>query len=299
MTDPQNGPGGQPAGSGHIRTGASSVGTGNTGAGAPGTDGPASSASGGNTETGNVVTGTRTTTTQKNVPQQLGKQAESGRGQGRGYDEQIATPGLGAGGEMMSKAAKFSWAAVLLGGLCMIAAGIALLVWPHVTLTIVALIIGAALVVSGVVRLYEGFTARDRSGGMRAAYMVIGILAVIVGLYCLKNHAVSILLLAFVTGVYFIMHGIADIGVAATADVPGRGLRGVLGVFSIAAGIIMVVWPGLTLVLLFTIVGAWLIFYGLVLAGLAFGLRKAAKAVSSEGMSMSAGNERLATSGAR
>src|SRR6202044_653646 len=104
-----------------------------------------------------------------------------------------------------------------------------------------------------------GFTAHDRSGGMRAAYVVIGILAVIAGLYCLKNHALSILLVAFVTGVYFILHGLSDIGVAASADVPGRGIRMVLGIFSIAAGIVMVAWPSLTLVLLFTIVAAWLL----------------------------------------
>ena len=50
-----------------------------------------------------------------------------------------------------------------------------------------------------------------------------------------------------------------------------------LGVFSLAAGIIMVIWPSITLVLLLTIVAAWLIFYGLVLGALSFGLRRAVK----------------------
>jgi uncharacterized membrane protein HdeD (DUF308 family) len=59
--------------------------------------------------------------------------------------------------------------------------------------------------------------------------------------------------------------------------VPGRTLRAVLGVFSVAAGIIMVVWPAITLVLLVTLVAAWLLFYGLVLGGLAYSLRKASK----------------------
>lgn len=53
---------------------------------------------------------------------------------------------------------------------------------------------------------------------------------------------------------------------------PGRGLRALLGVFSIAAGIVMVAWPALSLVLLLTIVGAWLLFYGLSLIFLAFSL---------------------------
>jgi uncharacterized membrane protein HdeD (DUF308 family) len=176
------------------------------------------------------------------------------------------------GEAMLATAAKHSWPAVAICGLGLIALGIILLVWPHASLTVVAILIGAALLVSGLVRLWEGFTASQASGGMRAAYVVIGLLAVLAGLYCLRHHALSLFLVAFVTGVYFIAHGIADLGVALSARVPGRGLRGLLGVFSLAAGIIMVVWPAITLVLLLTIVAAWLLFYGLVLAGLAFSL---------------------------
>jgi uncharacterized membrane protein HdeD (DUF308 family) len=181
------------------------------------------------------------------------------------------------GNSVLAAAAQASWTAVLFGGLCMIAAGILLLVWPRATLTVVAVLIGLALVVSGLTRLYEGFTARAESGGMRVAYVVIGLLAVLAGLYCLRHHALSILLVAFVTGVYFVMHGIADLGVAISDRVPGRGLRALLGVFSIAAGVIMIAWPALTLVLLITIVGAWLLFYGLSLIFMAFSLRGAAK----------------------
>jgi uncharacterized membrane protein HdeD (DUF308 family) len=166
---------------------------------------------------------------------------------------------------------------VLLGGIGMVALGIALLVWPNASLTIVAILIGAAVLVSGLVRLYEGFTARAESGGMRTAYVVIGLVAVVAGIYLLRHHALSLFVVAFVTGVYFIMHGVSDLGVAFSGLAPNRGLRGVLGLFSLAAGIIMIIWPGITLVLLLTIVAAWLIFYGLVLAALSFGLRRAAK----------------------
>jgi len=229
------------------------------------------------------------------VPPQLGQQ--QGRGVPAGqqaeyveyseHAEYASQPGYG-GDSVLAAAAGMSWAAVLAGALAMVGLGIVLLVWPHATLLVVAILIGAALVVSGLVKLFEGFTARGESGGMRAAYVVIGLLAVLAGLYCLRHHALSLFLVAFVTGVYFIMHGIADLGVAFSVQVPGRGLRGVLGVFSIAAGVIMVVWPAVTLVILLTIVAAWLIFYGLVLAGLAFSLRRASKAVNRPAGTMAA-----------
>jgi uncharacterized membrane protein HdeD (DUF308 family) len=244
---------------------------------------PGSTASGptgatGATGASSVSTAKRASAAQTSVPQQLGHQQERIAGQTEiAGQAEMGTQGLGSLAEPISAAARATWGAVLLGAIGMVALGIALLVWPNASLTIVAILIGAAVVVSGLVRLYEGFTARAESGGMRTAYVVIGLVAVVAGIYLLRHHALSLFVVAFVTGVYFIMHGVSDLGVAFSGMAPNRGLRGVLGVFSLAAGIIMIIWPGITLVLLLTIVAAWLIFYGLVLAALSFGLRRAAK----------------------
>jgi len=212
------------------------------------------------------------------------------------YEEHLvgetAEPGV-RGDAVLATAARQSWPAVLVGALGLIALGIMLLVWPHASLTVVAILIGAAILVSGIVKLYEGFTATGESGGMRTAYVVIGLLAVLAGLYCLRHHALSLFIVAFLVGVYFIAHGVADIGIAVSARVPGRGLRAVLGVFSLAAGIIMVIWPAITVVLLLTIVAAWLLFYGLMLGALAFSLRRMGKAAASAGQAQP---RRLATS---
>jgi uncharacterized membrane protein HdeD (DUF308 family) len=256
--------------------------------GSPAKDTGSTSTSG--TSAGSTATVTRqTTTTGTSVPQQAGQasptrpqygQEQYGRAE---YGQDYERAGAAApGGKLIAKAASTSWMLLLLGALGMIAVGVSLLVWPHASLTVVAILIGAALVISGLVRLWEGFTTHDQSGGMRAGYVVIGLLAVLAGIYCLRHHALSIFLVAFVAGVYFIAHGIADLGVAFSADVPGRGLRAVLGIFSIAAGLILVIWPSLTLVLLLTITGAWLLFYGCVLGALAFGVRKSAKAMTAE-----------------
>ncbi|HXW88203.1 MAG TPA: HdeD family acid-resistance protein [Streptosporangiaceae bacterium] len=228
------------------------------------------------------ASGTHAPVPPTHVPQQYepraGERDQGERGQQDFGEDAVAFDARGDA--LLAKAARQSWPAVLLGGLGMIALGICLLVWPHASLTVVAILVGAALVVSGLIRLWEGLTASNRSGGMRAAYVVIGIVAVLAGLYCLRHHALSLFLLTFLISVYFIAHGIADIGVAVSARVPGRGIRAVLGVCSLAAGIIMLVWPAITLVLLLTIAGAWLIFYGLVLGGLAFSLWRASRALT-------------------
>jgi uncharacterized membrane protein HdeD (DUF308 family) len=238
--------------------------------------------------TGSTATATRTTsTTGTTVPQQTGQAPAEQAGHvpasrapyrdEYGYETgQTGDPGA----RMLASAANKSWPALILASLGMIALGILLLVWPHASLTVVAILIGAALVVSGLVKLWEGFTAQGDTGGKRAAYIVIGLVAAIAGIYCLRHHALSLYLVAFVTGVYFIMHGFADLGVAFSARGGGRGLRAVLGIFSLAAGLIMVIWPGITLVLLLTLVAAWLLFYGVVVGALAFSVRKEAKALT-------------------
>ncbi|HUZ26878.1 MAG TPA: HdeD family acid-resistance protein [Streptosporangiaceae bacterium] len=186
--------------------------------------------------------------------------------------------GAGGVGGMTAAIAQMAWSAALLAAVGMIAVGIMLLVWPNATLTVVAVLIGVALIVAGLFRLFEGVTARGESGGMRAADIVIGLLAVIAGLYCLKHHALTVLALAVVVGILWVIHGIGDLVVAVTADdVPGRWLKALAGVVSLAAGLLILFWPAPSLVLLLTILGAWLIFYGAVLAGMAFWLRRGAR----------------------
>lgn len=214
---------------------------------------------------------------QQYEPQQYEREQYGRDWSGRGDETTAADV---RGDPLLATAARKSWPAVAVGALGMIALGVILLVWPHASLTVVAILIGAAILVSGLARMWEGLTASNRSGGMRAAYVVIGIVAVLAGLYCLRHHSLSLFLLTFLISVYFIAHGIADIGVAVSVPVPGRGIRAVLGICSLAAGIIILVWPAITLVLLLTIAAAWLLFYGLVLGGLAFSLWRAGRSLT-------------------
>jgi uncharacterized membrane protein HdeD (DUF308 family) len=201
---------------------------------------------------------------------QPGSYADPG-GQGGTAGERYATARL-------ASLSRHAWPAVLTAAVGVAAVGVLLLVWPRETLTVVAILLGAGLLVAGLFRLFEGFTAREESGATRAAYVVIGLIAAVVGLFCLRHHDLSLFLVAFIVGAFWIIHGVADVAVAAMAGpVPGRGLKAIAGVLSVAAGCVVLFWPGISLVLLFTILGAWLIVYGVVLAAVAFQLRRAGR----------------------
>lgn len=221
-------------------------------------------------------------------PQAGGPEMDGGRG-ARGMAPEPGDEGQAGGASMAAASlggvgatvARMAWTAVLAAAIGMIAVGILLLVWPDATLTVVAILIGAALIVTGLLRLFNGAADRSESGGMRAFNIVIGLLAVIAGLYCLKHQSLTVLVVAIVVGVFWIIHGIGDIMIAATSGpMPGRTFTAVGGLFSLAAGLVILFWPSVSLILLLTILGAWLLFYGVVLGALAIGLRHDAKAAA-------------------
>ena len=172
-----------------------------------------------------------------------------------------------------------AWQVMLLVAVVTFAVGLILLVWPKATVIVVAALLGAALLVSGLYRLVHGFAGHDLSGGTRAAYVIIGLLATLAGLYCLRHISVTVVLLAFIVGVFWTLQGIVDLSVAATSGPgTGRGLRAFTGVLSLAAGLIVMFWPTISLTILLWVMGIWLLAYGVMLAVMAFQVRHVAKA---------------------
>ena len=223
--------------------------------------------------------------------QQAGQPGHAGRHRepgADGGDPAYGTAAAGAGSsgpdlyERETAAAWASaWQVVMLVAVVTLAAGVILLVWPKATLIVVAALLGAALLVTGIFRLISGFTAHGVSGSTRAAYVIIGLLAALAGLYCLRHLDVTVVLLAFIVGVFWTLHGIVELTVAATSGPgTGRGLRAFTGVLSLAAGLIVMFWPTISLHVLLWVMGIWLVAYGVLLAVTAFQVRHAAKALA-------------------
>jgi uncharacterized membrane protein HdeD (DUF308 family) len=171
-----------------------------------------------------------------------------------------------------------TWQLILFVATATFVVGLILLVWPKATINVVAVLIGIALLLTGLFRLIEGFTAHDASGGTRAAYVIIGLLAAVAGLYCLRHLSVTVILLGFIVGVFWVLHGIVDLIVALTGPGPGRLMQALVGVVSLAAGLVVMFWPSISLTILLAVIGIWLMFYGLMLAVMAFQFRRLTRA---------------------
>jgi uncharacterized membrane protein HdeD (DUF308 family) len=172
-----------------------------------------------------------------------------------------------------------TWQALLTAGLAVLALGIVLLVWPHGTIVVVAVLIGVVLLVTGILRLVQGFTASEESGARRVAYVMIGLLAGLAGLYCLRHIDVTVTVLGVIVGLFWTMQGVVDLALAAG---PGRAadrvLTGLMGLLSLAAGLIVIFWPSETLTVLVVVMGIWFVLDGLLFGAMAWQLRRMSSA---------------------
>ncbi|MGW7533524.1 HdeD family acid-resistance protein [Amycolatopsis sp. NPDC054798] len=102
-----------------------------------------------------------------------------------------------------------------------------------------------------------------------------GILGVLFGVLALVWPGITVLALAFLFGIYVLIDAV---GALMQAFRPGDGTHrfayALLGVLGVVAGIMTLVWPGVTVLVLATLVGAWAVVTGIMEIVAAIRLRK-------------------------
>lgn len=170
-----------------------------------------------------------------------------------------------------------AWGWVLAFGLLTLAAGIVVLVWPAETLLVIAVVFGIQLVVTGIFRFVLAFSEPVRGAGIRVLYAVIGLLSVIVGLWAIRHANLTVLVLAVLLGIFWVVNGMFEIFAALSEPgLPQRGWTGAMGVLSVFAGVIVIAVPDISVITLAVVLGVWLLFWGIGEIMIAFRLRSAA-----------------------
>lgn len=165
------------------------------------------------------------------------------------------------------------WGWLLFFGILMVAAGIFAVAWPGPTVVVLAVLFGIQILVSGIFSFINAF-ATDESGGMRVWNVIIGILGIVIGLYAIRHIIVSVVALALLIGIYWVAYGISQIYTAiAHKEAPHRSWMGFIGALSVVAGVVVIMWPGISLVTLAFVLGFWLIVYGIMEIAVAFRVR--------------------------
>lgn len=168
------------------------------------------------------------------------------------------------------------WGLVLTYGLITLGLGIALLVWPHASLTVFAALLAIQLIVVGIVRIVQAISLDRRDGAARALIGLLGGIALIVGLLILRDPLQSVVVLTMILGAFWVIAGVVDLLQAFTGDEQeGRGWDVLTGVLSILFGGFLIIATDVSLKLLVLLVGIWLVVVGLIAVVAAFRLRGA------------------------
>jgi uncharacterized membrane protein HdeD (DUF308 family) len=166
------------------------------------------------------------------------------------------------------------WVWFVAFGTITLLAGVATLAWPGRTLIVVAVLFGIQLIVTGIFRFVAAFASDDLTGGTRVLLAVLGVLSLIIGLYAVRHVLVTLLALALLLGIFWVVNGAVELFMALSQpEMPNRGWTGLMGVISIFAGIIVLAYPGISLLVLAVVLSVWLLLYGLMEITLGFRLR--------------------------
>jgi len=177
------------------------------------------------------------------------------------------------GADMLTRLGRH-WGWVLSFGIITLLAGIVVLAWPGATLLVIAVLFGVQLIVAGIFRFVGAFASDDASGGTRVLLALLGVLSVIIGLWAVRHVLLTLLALVVLLGIFWVINGTIELFTALShRGMPQRGWTAGMGVLSIVAGIIVLIYPAESLLTLSVVLGIWLLIYGVMEIVAAFRLR--------------------------
>jgi uncharacterized membrane protein HdeD (DUF308 family) len=168
-----------------------------------------------------------------------------------------------------------SWGLVLAFGILSILIGLFAIFLPGPTLVTLAILFAIQLFISGIFSIMRAFAHNVDTGG-RILSLIIGILGVIIGFALLREPFQSVIVIAFVIGIFWVAHGIIEL-VGAFSNKVGRNWAVFFGIVSIIAGFIILEYPIASIATLALVVGIWLVILGIMEIFAAFQLRNAAR----------------------
>jgi uncharacterized membrane protein HdeD (DUF308 family) len=172
------------------------------------------------------------------------------------------------------------WKWKLVAGLLTIVLGAIVLMWPGPSILVASTLFGVYLLLSGLVELFMAFTL-PRSAAIRVMLFISGALSLVLAILSFRHFgdAYAVLLLSLWIGIGFIFQGVAGVAAGISeSDLPGRGWYVVAGIISGIAGVVVLVWPFDSIVVLTLAVGIWLVIIGITQIVQAFQTHREVKA---------------------
>ena len=168
-----------------------------------------------------------------------------------------------------------NWGWIELRGIVAVLFGVLALLWPGVTLAALVILWGAFALADGILSLIAAFKIRDK-GRPFWSLLIVGLLGIAAGIVTfLWPGITAFVLLMFIAAWAFVM-GIFQIiaAIRLRKEIENEWLLGLSGVLSVIFGVLMFLQPGAGALAVVWIIGAYAIFFGVLLIVLGFRLKR-------------------------
>ncbi|MFI5776196.1 DUF308 domain-containing protein [Nocardia sp. NPDC051570] len=154
-----------------------------------------------------------------------------------------------------------AWQAAFVIGCASVGLGVVLLVWPDKSVRVSELLFGLCLLLTAAWQLVITFGTRIRRGLRIMQFLTAGLTALL-AVWCVQSGD-WVSLLALWVGMGWAMHGIVQAIIAVWSDeLPDTGRSEVVGMLTLVAGLMVIVWPIDTMPALSVLVGVLSILLG-------------------------------------
>jgi uncharacterized membrane protein HdeD (DUF308 family) len=153
---------------------------------------------------------------------------------------------------------------LLLRSLAYIVLGAIMLIWPAATILVVVFAFAINILIVGLATLFE--PAFDKSNKSAVATVIIGLLAVVVGIYLLVNPVVTVGLIDLLVAIWALVFGLTDLylGFAGKTGGGSRLLFIIAGTISLIFGIYMLNNPVSALGDIVLVLGIYAVIVGII-----------------------------------
>ncbi len=151
-------------------------------------------------------------------------------------------------------------------GVISLVLGLVALIWPEATLLVVALVFGLQLVAVGLIRVIAAVSMKELPGKWRTVSAILGVLTALAGVVFLFRPGTSLVVLAIILAIGWIIDGVSELVSAFVVRRPPleRGMLIAFGALAIIAAVVVLLFPGDSLVVLTRIGGVVLLAFGIV-----------------------------------
>jgi uncharacterized membrane protein HdeD (DUF308 family) len=163
------------------------------------------------------------------------------------------------------------WWLSIIGGLVLLGLGIWMLTNLYDSVVVLAWLVGVSLIIAGLVEILSLHGQK----GIGWAVWTAGLLLVAAGVAVIVWHDITLWALAVLAGIGFLIGGVVRIALALSdRDHPDFVLNLAVGALGVVLGVLVLVWPEATLVVLALLLGIRFVVSGIVAIGMGWQLHR-------------------------